>query len=92
MKNNSQLQTRLKQKSIIKIYVYENKYYVEHSAAFALGLVKTRAIMMDHPKLMEISSDVHNKLKANDSIEIEYIRGKKKQPLKIYILMEYNIA
>ena len=85
LETNFQLQTRLKQKSIIKIYVDENKYYVEHSAAFALGLIKTRAIMMDNPKLIEISSEVHNKLKANDLIEIEYIKIEKKQPLKIYI-------
>lgn len=85
LKGNSQLQTRLKQKSIIKIYIDENKYYVEHSAAFALSLIKTRAIMLDKPKLIEISSEVHNKLKSNDSIEIEYIRVEKKQPLKIYI-------
>lgn len=84
LETNFQLQTKLKQKSIIKIYVDENKYYVEHSAAFALGLIKTRAIMMDNPKLIEISSEVHNKLKANDLIEIEYIKIEKKQPLKIY--------
>ena len=84
LETNFRLQTRLKQKSIIKIYVDENKYYVEHSAAFALGLIKTRAIMMDNPKLIEISSEVHNKLKSNDSIEIEYIKTEKKQTLKIY--------
>ena len=84
LKSNYQLQTRLKQKSIIKIYIDENKYYVEHSAAFALGLIKTRAIMLDNPKLIEISSEVHNKLKSNDSIEIEYIRVERKQSLKIY--------
>ena len=84
LETNTQLQTRLKQKSIIKIYVDENKCYVEHSAAFALGLIKTRAIMLDKPKLIEISSEVHNKLKSNDSIKIEYIRVEKKQKLKIY--------
>lgn len=65
-------------------YIDENRYYVEHSAAFVLGLIKTRAIMMENPKLIEISSDVHNKLKSNDSIEIEYVKVKNKEPLKIY--------
>lgn len=82
----TQLQTKLKQKSIIKIYVNDNKYYVEHSTAYALGLIKTRAIMMDKPKLVEITSEIHNKLKANDSMEIEYIiMEKKRQPLKVYV-------
>ena len=85
LETNLHLQTRLKQKSIIKIYVDDNKYYVEHSAAYALGLIKTRAIMMDNPKLIEISSEIHNKLKSNDSIDIEYIKIEKKQPLKVYI-------
>lgn len=79
------LQTILKQKSIIKIYIDENKYYVEHSAAYALGLIKTRAIMLDSPKLIEISSDIHSKLKSSDSIEIEYIKIEKKQFLKVYV-------
>ena len=85
LETSFQLQTRLKQKSIIKIYVDENKYYVEHSAAYALGLIKTRAVMIDTPKLIAISSEVHNKLKSNNSIDIEYIRMEKKQTLKVYV-------
>lgn len=81
----TQLQTRLKQKSIIKIYINENRYYVEHSVAYALGLIKTRAIMMDNPKLIEITCDIHSKLKSNDNIEIEYIKVLKKQSLKVYV-------
>ena len=79
----SQLQTKLRQKSIIKIYIADNKYYVEHSAAHALGLINTRAIMLDSPKLIEISSDIHNKLKSNVDMEIEYIKIEKK-PLKVF--------
>lgn len=79
------LKTQLKQKSIIKIYIKDNKYYIEHGAAYALGLIKTRSIMLDKPKLVEISGEMHNKLINNDSIKIEYIREEKKQPLKIYI-------
>ena len=78
-----QLQTKLRQKSIIKMYIKDNKYYVEHSAAYALGLINTRAIMLDSPKLIEISSDIHNKLKSNADMEIEYIKIEKK-PLKVF--------
>ena len=45
-----QPQTKLKQKKIIKIYVKEDKHYIEHSTAYALGLINTRAIMLDKPK------------------------------------------
>lgn len=41
--------------------------------------------MLDKPKLIEITSEVYNKLKANDTIEIEYINIKKKQTLKVYV-------
>ena len=85
LKTNSQLQTRLKQKSVIKIYVEDDKYYVEHSAAYALGLIKTRAIMTDNPKLIEITGEIHNRLKSNDMVEIEYIKIEKKQQLKVYV-------
>ena len=88
LETSSQLQTRLKQKSIIKIYKDENKYYVDHSAAYALGIIKTRAIMMDKPKLVEIPVEIHNKLKSNDAIEIEYVKLEKendKQALKVYV-------
>ena len=79
------LKTGLKQKSIIKVYISDNKYFVEHSAAYALGLIKTRAIMMGNPKLVEISSEIHNKLKNNESIEIEYIKLENKQKLKVFV-------
>ena len=83
--SKQKLQTRLKQKVKIQIYIDENKFYVAHSTAYALGLIKTRAIMLDSPKLIEISSEIHNKLKSNDSIEIEYIKIEKKQSLKVYV-------
>ena len=39
--------------------------------------------MLDSPKLIEISSDIHNKLKSNVDMEIEYIKIEKK-PLKVF--------
>lgn len=88
LETNFQLQTRLKQKSILKIYIDENKYYVEHSTAYALGLIKTRAIMLDKPKLIEIPIEIHNRIKSNDTIEIEYVKIENKndkQILKVYV-------
>ena len=85
LETNSKLLTKMKQKSIIKIYTDENKYYVEHSTAYVLGLINTRAIMLDSPKLIEISNTVYNRLKDNDFVEIEYIKIEKKSVLKVYV-------
>ena len=79
------LQTRLKQRKKIKIYIEENKYYLEHSAAYALGLINTRAIMLDKPKMIELPDSIHNKLKNQDDIDIEYIKIEKKPKLKVYV-------
>ena len=84
-KQKMQLQTKLKQKKRIKIYILENKYYVEHSTAYALGLIKTRAIMLDKPKMIELPDFIHNKFKNQDDIDIEYIKIEKKQTLKVFI-------
>lgn len=83
---NSQLKTILKQKKKINVYVENEKYFVEHATAFALGLINTRAIMLEKPKLVEISYDIHNKLCKNDEIEIEYISIKnEKAKLKVFV-------
>ena len=80
-----QLKTKLRQKKKIVVYISDDKYYVEHSTAFSLGIINTRAIMLDKPKLIEISYDMHNKLKNNEEIEIEYITQKQeKQKLKVF--------
>jgi len=81
----SMFRTKLKQKKVIKIYVEENKYYIEHSAAYALGLIKTRSIMLDKPKKIELSSSMHNKLKNQDDIDIEYVKLEKKPTLIVYV-------
>lgn len=78
-------QTRLKQKKKITIYDNNGKYFVEHSAAYALGIINTRAIMLDKPKLVEISSDMHSRLKNSDEIDIEYVKVECKTKLKVYV-------
>lgn len=81
-----QLKTVLKQKKKIIVYVKDKKYFVEHATAFALGLINTRAIMLDEAKLVEISYDIHNKLVATEDIEIEYLAlDVKKEKLKVFV-------
>lgn len=82
----TELKTILKQKKKITIYIEDKKYFVEHSTAFALGLINTRAIMLDNPRLVEISYDVHNKLCKNNDIEINYVQVEnKKQKLRVFV-------
>ena len=87
---NNQLQNKLKQKKIIKIFVDDNKYFVEHSTAFALKIINTRAVMTDKLKLVEISYDMYNRLKSNDEIEIEYIKVGKKEKLSLKVYYDGN--
>ena len=41
--------------------------------------------MLENARHIELPSDMHNKLKNNPAIEIEYIKIEKKQNLKVYI-------
>ena len=85
LEQNIRQKTILKQKSKITIYIEDGIYYVEHATAYALGLINTRAIMLDVPKLVKISPDIYNKLKSNENLEIEIKNIKKKQPIKVFI-------
>lgn len=81
------LKTMLKQRMVIKIYVDEskNKKYVEHSTAYALGLIKTRAVMLEKPHLVEITDAIFNKLESDSRYRIDKIIIENKQPLKVYV-------
>lgn len=84
--SKTQLQTELKLKKRLKVYIEDDKYLIEHSAAHALGIIKTRAIMLNEPKLVEISKDMHARLKNNHDIEIEYEQIKQeKEKLKLKV-------
>lgn len=95
LESSSKLQTILKQRKRIVVYRrhYVSQtggahytYYVEHAAAYALGLIKTRAIMMDSPKLVEIDNASFERLRADESIEIEYRElTNTKSSLKVYV-------
>lgn len=66
------INSELKQKRKLTIYKKDDKYYVEHSVAYALNLTSVRAIMTGTPHLIEIGIETLNRLKSDDSIEIEY--------------------
>lgn len=84
-KKETELQTVLRQKKQLTIYIEDNKYFVEHAAAYALGIVNTRSIMLENPKMVEISYEVHAKLSNNDELEIQYVNVvREKQKLKIF--------
>lgn len=83
-KSNNELKTNIQQKKGIRIYDKDDKFYIDHATAFALGIVNTRAIMTDSPKLVELQPDMHNKLKSKDDIEIEYVKLKQKEKIKLF--------
>lgn len=41
--------------------------------------------MLENPRLVEMPSEIHNKLKSNENIDMKYIKIEKKQTLKVYI-------
>ena len=67
------LQTNLILKRIVKIYKNGDKFYIDLSAAYALGLINTRIMMTSNIKYVEINSNVHNALKNDDKLEIQYV-------------------
>lgn len=85
-KSKTVLHTRLQLKQKIIIYKKDNKYYVEHATAFALGLTKIRTVMLEKPKLVEISSATVKKLEDDKNIDVEFKDiTNNKQKIKVYI-------
>lgn len=60
----------LKRKLIV--YKKEDKFYIDNASAYALNVIKTRAIMTGLPNLFEISTEVLDKLQRDETLEIEY--------------------
>ena len=85
-------QNVLEQKQILLVYVAENDcLYIKHSAAYALGLVETRSIMVgDTEKLVEISKMQLASISTKQNIEVkmERINASQKLPerqkIKVY--------
>lgn len=69
-KDKTRTASKLKRKLLV--YKKDGKFYIDHSAAYALKLTNVRAIMLDNPKLFEISLQFLNKIQNDKDIEIEY--------------------
>lgn len=64
--------TVLKQKQILKVYQKGDQLFVDNSTAFALGLTKVRAIMVDNPIYVPVTSEQLEAFKSqnNDTLDI----------------------
>ena len=62
--------SRLKRKLIV--YRKNDKFYIDHAAAYALNLTNVRAIMLENPHLIEVGLETLYKFQNNEDIEIEY--------------------
>ena len=69
-KDKTRTASKLKRKLLV--YKKDGKFYIDHSAAYALKLTNVRAIMLNNPKLFEISLQFLNKIQNDKDIEIEY--------------------
>ena len=70
----TELKPKFKEPLKMKIVIYseDDKYFVNHFTAYALGLKSTRTVMLDQPKLFAISLDTLKELQSNNNLEIEY--------------------
>ena len=86
--STQQLQTRLITKQILKVYLDNdtNTKWIDHASAFAHGLTKVRAIMLDTPKYYPITDGKIAELISTKQYEIEIVTlpPKKKQDINLY--------
>ena len=71
-KTDTKTRTELKQKRKLIIYTKDEKYYIDHFAAYALKLTSARAVMTNTPHLIEIRPEAVSKLRNDETIEIEF--------------------
>ena len=65
--------TALRQKRRIIVYKKDGKFFIEHTAAYALKLTNVRSIMIENtPHLFEIGLETLYSLQNDEDIEIEY--------------------
>ncbi len=89
-KPQKQLYTKLRTKKKILIYIKDNKYFVEHATAFALGFTTVRSIMLDKSKLVEVSASIVNQLKQKDDIDLEFVNLSKEKKGIIQVYVDSN--
>ena len=87
----NQPQRNFAQKQILLVYVNDDRFYIQRSSAYALGIINTRAIMVNGPDdLIEISKEKLAVVSSRDNIELKFekITLEKKVPerqkIKIY--------
>lgn len=73
--------TKSAAKRKLLVYRENGKFYIDHSAAYALGKTSVRAIMLEKPKLVEVDLQFLQEMQNRDDIEIEY-RDKEKNKSK----------
>lgn len=69
---NANTKTKLRQKRKLIVYRKDGNFYIDHSAAYALGLTNVRAIMTKNPHLIELGIETLYRLQNDKYIEIEY--------------------
>lgn len=61
------------QKQILVVYVEKDKMYINRSTAYALGIINTKAIMVNGTDdLIEISKEKLAVVSSRDSIELKF--------------------
>ncbi len=71
-KSKKTLQLSQKTKRILKVYETQGRYFIEHIAAYSLGLTHVRSIMTETIKLFEISKEQLDEFIKNDTLEIHF--------------------
>lgn len=76
--------TKLIMRTKRKLLVYrrDGKFYIDHSAAYALGLTNVRSIMTEKAHLIEIGIETLHRFQSNKDIEIIYQELDKEQKSK----------
>lgn len=77
-------QTKLimRTKRKLRVYRRDGKFYIDHSAAYALGLTNVRSIMTEKAHLIEIGIETLHRFQSDKDIEIIYQELDKEQKSK----------
>lgn len=72
----------MRTKRKLRVYRRDGKFYIDHSAAYALGLTNVRSIMTEKAHLIEIGIETLHRFQSNKDIEIIYQELDKEQKSK----------
>lgn len=71
-KTKKTLSLSQKTKRILKVYETQGHFFIEHVAAYSLGLTQVRSVMTDTIKLFEINKEQLSEFMKNDTLEIHF--------------------